>query len=528
MACVIGLVAATTGHEFGPTDAITIPVLKRHLTFIASDALEGRETLSPGLHAAAEYLAAALDKAGARPAGDAGSYFQHIGIRRSLIDAEHASITLGALRFAYGDDFLVTRPGTGSGGLVYAGQGWRIPSRHVDPFKDIDPGGRVLVVIPGPSLPDEMNRGTDYTTAEDNAKATGAAGIISVASFQQLSSWNRSREYGEQGTLAVDRLTPKDGVPTVLAGPRLISALFRGEREDGAHIAARATDRVPGDSFPLTAAKSVTMTLPATVSVEDTMNVVAVIEGSDPVLRQEYVALGAHLDHLGRHKPTGRAAAPAGADDIYNGADDDGSGTVALLAMAEAVAAGPRPKRSLLFVWHTGEEHGSWGAKYFTTFPTVPLDRVVAQLNVDMIGRSKLPGDDVPADAVLTGPSEVYIVGSRRLSQELGETCAKVDQAFLGLSLNYKYDAPDDPEHIYERSDHYEYAQHGIPVAFYFTGLHADYHQPSDEVSRIDFDKLQRVSQTILATAWTLANAPSRPRLDGGRTTDHVLPTTDH
>ncbi len=309
-------------------------------------------------------------------------------------------------------------------------------------------------------------------------------------------------------------MTPKDGIPTVLAGPRLVSALFRGEREDGPHIANRATDRTPGDSFPFTPTKSVTMTMPAAISVEDTVNVVAIVEGSDPVLRQEYVALGAHLDHLGRHKPSAREAAAANGDEIYNGADDDGSGTVALLAMAEAVAAGPRPKRSLLFVWHTGEEHGSWGAKYFTTFPTVPLDRVVAQLNVDMIGRSKLPGDNAPADEVLTGSSEVYIVGSKRLSQDLGDTCARVDQAFLGLSLNYKYDAPDDPEHIYERSDHYEYAQHGIPVAFYFTGLHADYHKPSDEVSRIDFDKLQRVSQTILATAWTLANAPSRPRLD--------------
>ena len=182
------------------------------------------------------------------------------------------------------------------------------------------------------------------------------------------------------------------------------------------------------------------------------------------------------------------------------------------------LAAGPRPKRSLLFVWHTGEEYGSWGAKYFTAFPTVPLDRVVAQLNVDMIGRSRPKGDDTPEDQVLSGPNEVYIVGSRRLSQDLGDTCDRVDRAFLNLALNYKYDAPDDPERIYERSDHYEYAQKGIPVAFFFTGLHGDYHRVTDEVDRIDFDKLRKVAQTVLATAWTLADAPDRPRLDHAAT----------
>jgi Zn-dependent M28 family amino/carboxypeptidase len=234
------------------------------------------------------------------------------------------------------------------------------------------------------------------------------------------------------------------------------------------------------------------------------------------MLRHEYVALGAHLDHLGRESQRAtHAGGQTGKDDIYNGADDDGSGVVALLQMAEAVAAGPRPKRSLLFVWHTGEEYGSWGAKYFTAFPTVPLDHIVAQLNVDMIGRSRQKGDDTPEDQVLSGPNEVYIVGSRRLSQDLGDTCDRVDRAFLNLALNYKYDAPDDPERIYERSDHYEYAQKGIPVAFFFTGLHGDYHRVTDEVERIDFEKLQKVAQTVLATAWTLANAPDRPRVNG-------------
>ncbi len=144
----------------------------------------------------------------------------------------------------------------------------------------------------------------------------------------------------------------------------------------------------------------------------------------------------------------------------------------------------------------------------------MPVDHIVAQLNVDMIGRARYPGDSNPGDGQLTGPTEVYLVGSRRLSRELGDTCAAVNDAYMHLKFNYKYDAPDDPEKIYTRSDHYEYAQKGIPVAFFFTGLHGDYHRPSDEVGRIDFSKLQRVARTVLAHGLDARERPCPPRLD--------------
>jgi Zn-dependent M28 family amino/carboxypeptidase len=509
----VAATAAPGTAVFGPTDAITIPDLRRHLNFIASDALEGRAALSAGFRAAAEYIASTLDRMGAMPAGDAGTYFQHVAIRRTTVDPGRSNVALGDRRYRYGDDFLVTSAGTAAGEPVYVGQGWRIPSRKVDPYAGLDVRGRMLVVLHGPANLDLPR--SDYTTAQDNAKALGAAGIVTVASFQGLASWTRAKDLAAEGSLEVDRLASTDPAPAIIAAPSLVADLFRGEREDGAHIAQRATTRDPGESFAFKPGKVLSVNVVASRKLEDTMNVVAVIEGSDPVLKHEYVALGAHLDHLGRNPPSQMVGPRSpGGDDIYNGADDDGSGVVALLSMAEAVAAGPRPRRSLLFVWHTGEEWGSWGAKYFTAFPTVPIESIVAQLNVDMIGRSKPADDTNQGDAILSGPDEVYIVGSRKLSQDLGDTCAEVDRAFLGLSLNYKYDKPDDPEHIYERSDHYEYARRGIPVAFYFTGLHRDYHQPSDEVARIDFEKLQRVSRTILATAWTLANRDERPRVD--------------
>jgi Peptidase family M28 len=518
IACLL-VVLGAAGHapeSFGPTDAITVAGLERHLRFIASDELEGRDALSPGFRAAAGYVAATLTRIGATPAGDAGSYFQHVAIRRTSLDPQQAAVTLGGLGYRYGDDFVVSVPGRATGAMAYVGSGWRVP-RTPDPFAGVDVAHRVLVVVPGPPPRDlgGLVRGSDYTTASDNAAALGAAGVVEIASKAQLGHWDRYRRTASRGTLTVDRLTPPEpALPSILAGPRLAAALFRGEPVDGATIAERAAGGHPGASFPLRAERTISIDVPTVSNLEDTMNVVAVVEGSDPVLRREYVALGAHLDHIGRRsRTTGPAGSPP-ADDINNGADDDGSGVVALLQMAEAVAAGPRPRRSLLFVWHTGEEEGSWGARYFTAFPTVPLDSIVAQLNVDMIGRAKAPGDLDPADASLTGPDEVYIVGSRRLSRDLGDVCARVDRAFLGLALNYKYDAPGDPERIYERSDHYEYALKGIPVAFFFTGLHADYHRPSDEVDRIDFVKLQKVARTVLATAWTLANEPGRPRLD--------------
>jgi len=506
-------------EQFGPVDHIGVRELRQHLEFIASDALEGRDALSPGFRDAAEYVAARLREDGVTPAGDNSTYFQDVGIRRTTVDATHATVTLGETHFTHGSDFLAPSPGKASGGLVYVGHGWSVPAKQLDPFQGIDVKGKWLVILPGspveltPSDLAKMVADVDFVQPEANARRLGAIGIVKLPSSYDLNHWERdTRRETTRGELVVDRLNPPVAkLPQITAAVSLIDALFKGETDDGAKMISRAERRDAGASFALNPAKCFSVDVPTSVRIEHTMNVVAIVEGRDPTLKSEYVALGAHLDHLGRSTDEKLAK---GGDDINNGADDDGSGVVALVTMAGAVAKGPRPKRSLLFVWHTGEEYGSWGAQYFVAFPPVPIDRIVAQLNVDMIGRSKYPGVSNPGDGLLTGPSEVYLVGSRRLSREFGDTCATVNDAYLHLKFNYRYDATDDPEKIYTRSDHYEYARKGIPVAFFFTGLHGDYHRPSDEVSRIDFSKLQRVARTVLATAWTLANAPTRPRLD--------------
>ncbi|HYY94270.1 MAG TPA: M28 family peptidase, partial [Pyrinomonadaceae bacterium] len=237
----------------------------------------------------------------------------------------------------------------------------------------------------------------------------------------------------------------------------------------------------------------------------------AVFEGKDSVLKKEYVALGAHYDHVGTNNPGCR---PVGNDNICNGADDDGSGTTSLITMAEAFAKGPRPKRSILFVWHAGEEKGLWGSEYFTRFPTVPLNQVVAQLNIDMIGRSKKPGDTNPANRMLTGPEEIYVIGSRMMSDELADENEAVNRAYLNIKYNYHYDAPNDPERLFYRSDHFNYAKHGVPIIFFFDGVHEDYHRPTDSPDKIDYQKMQSVARTIFILASELANAPTRPVID--------------
>jgi hypothetical protein len=253
------------------------------------------------------------------------------------------------------------------------------------------------------------------------------------------------------------------------------------------------------------------------VRTQLTKNVVGVVEGADPQLKSTYVAFGAHYDHVGyaegevtnetgprRAGAPGRVTAGAENDRIWNGADDDGSGTVAIMALARAFAEGPKPKRSLIFVWHAGEERGLWGSRYFADYPTVPMASIVAQLNIDMIGRNR---DDKASEA-----NTVYLVGSDRISSELHALNQAANAAMSKpLTLDYEFNDPNDLEQIYYRSDHYSYAAKGVPIIFFTTGLHPDYHANTDEVSKIEFDKMTRITQMVYETGLRLANLDHAP-----------------
>jgi len=244
------------------------------------------------------------------------------------------------------------------------------------------------------------------------------------------------------------------------------------------------------------------------VAVKDAppaQNVVAILDGADPNLKDQFVVLSAHYDHL----KTGDKG------EVYHGADDDGSGTVSVLEIAQAFSVGPRPRRSILIVFHTGEELGLFGSEFNTDYePVVPLDKLVTNLNIDMVGRSRPPGDDDPRDAHLTDKDSIYIIGADKLSSELNKLNEETNLATSRMKFDYMYNDEKHPERFYYRSDHYNYAKHGIPIIFYFTGVHRDYHKPTDVVEKIDFEKMERIGRMIFATGWRVANLDHRLVVD--------------
>lgn len=237
-----------------------------------------------------------------------------------------------------------------------------------------------------------------------------------------------------------------------------------------------------------------------------TNNVIGIIEGSDPKLKDEYVVVSAHYDHVGTRTE--------GTDRIFNGADDDGSGTVALLEMAQALTLGAKPKRSIMFVWFAGEERGLWGSEHFTSNPPVPLESMAANLNIDMIGRSWTPDMGQEWKERVSPQDGIFVIGSKLMSTRLGQICEQVNKEYLQLKYDFKYDDPKDTERLFYRSDHYNFAKRGVPAIFYFDGIHPDYHQVTDEVKTIDFYKMEIVTRTVFATAWTIAMEKEKPKVD--------------
>ena len=504
-------------------ETINAKQLREYLSYIASDEMEGRDTPSKGLDATAKFIAEKLGRWRFKPAGDDGTFFQKIALRRDAIDGTKSSAQIDGQKFSFGEGFLPSAvQATLQGPLVFAGYGWVIKSKNVNPYEGIDVKDKIIVVMgqPFPGLPRGVTRaelagrqGVDWSSPANYAQQHGAKGVLVIPDPQTLQSWEQIRARASQGgRLVVEKFaTTQQNAPAVsnvLMSMDMTTALLKGEKFDATTLVNKSNAGEALPSFELSSGKNVTVNVTVKNERPMTQNVVAVWEGSDPKLKNEYVALGAHYDHVG-------ICAPAAEDKICNGADDDGSGTTAMLAMAEALArAKQRPKRSVLFVWHTGEEKGLWGSRYFAENPTVPLDKIVTQLNMDMIGRSKKDGDTNPRNQTLSGPHTVYVIGSKMMSTELGELSERVNASYLNLQYDYKYDDPADPNRFFFRSDHINYARKGIPIIFYFDGVHVDYHRAGDEPDKIDYEKLQKVTRTVYVTLWEIAIRPTRPKVD--------------
>ena len=510
LAAPLGGTPALAQQHPGSAELITAEQLRDYLFFIASDEMEGRRAPSRGLDLTAKFIAMNLSRWGLTPAGDDGTFLQMIELESSTLNTTASFVEVGGRRFAFGDGFLAAQTaGGGTGELIYASHGWVIPQQGIDPYEGIDVSGAVVVVTG--SLPPGVGRdqigGDDVRRPAQYLSENGAAMMITVPNRRTLQRWERSAQMaGRRGRTRVVGLDSGGmTLPSVTASEAMIEAIFAHTAMTPETVMATASGDNPGAPFAL----GTTASFEIDVDTETvwTQNVVGIVEGTDADLKDEYVALGAHYDHVG-------IGNPVDGDAIYNGADDDGSGTTAMLAMAEAFAKGERPKRSILFVWHTGEEVGMWGSRYINEKPPVPPRQIVAALNIDMIGRSRPEGDTNPANDELTGPNEVYVIGPGVQSAELGEILDGVNESYLGLEFNRLYDAVDHPQRFFFRSDHINYARNGIPIAFFFSGVHEDYHRPSDHADKIDYEKMLKITRTIYASAWELATRAGRPKLN--------------
>lgn len=537
VAAKTSVTSATFAAAREDANDITAAKMKETLYYIASDEMAGRDTPSEGLDKTAKYIADRLAKLKLKPAGDDGTYFQRIELNKSEVDREKSRAELAGRAFSVGTDFLPagTTNGEAEGPLVYVGHGWVIKSKNINPYEGLDVKDKIMIIAGGgANTPPGMNANQikalpagDWEDPAAYARRHGAKGIVFVPrTFER--AWRFSSSMGARPTYQVTRFVEaasgedsggaQSGARPVSIYPSaaMLDAIFAGEQATGAAILKQAVADAPLKGFALAPDKRLRFSVALKKTTAMTQNVVAVLEGKDKTLKKEYVAVGAHYDHVGVGRPDKTG------DTIYNGADDDGSGTTAVLAMAEAFAKGKRPKRSILFVWHAGEEKGLWGSEYFTKYPTVPLQSIVAQLNIDMIGRSKRAGDTNPENAMLSGPNEIYVIGSKMMSTELAGWSEGVNSAYLNLKFNYHYDEPSDPERLFYRSDHYNYAKAGIPIIFYFDGVHEDYHRPSDSPDKIDYQKMEKVTRTIFILGSEIANNQKRPVVDKQLSSDRL------
>jgi hypothetical protein len=527
----------------GGIGAIKSLDLRDWLTYVASDELEGRAVFSAGFGLAAGYVSDHLHAWGVKPSGDHGSYLQTVrvlGVKTTSRSTVSVTVNGETRTFADGDGITFPKNMGGKRRLTverveFAGYGLDAPGAgHVDfRGKDVKNAAVIWLGTSGPKNIDQAvfrrvlsGRGR-YATEQLGAAAS--IGPVSEAGGAGRAGGAAGAAGGGRGVplpaadfTTVQRLDAPVP-PAVTANDAFFTFLFSQApvKYDELKRRASAQDELPSFRVP---GATIVFNVDADyqiVRTQLTQNIVGMVEGSDPQLKSTYVAFGAHYDHVGyaegevsrgdngarRAGAPGRVTPGAEEDRIWNGADDDGSGTVAIMALAKAFAEGPKPRRSLIFVWHTGEERGLWGSRYFADYPTVPMDRIVAQLNIDMIGRNR---DDKASEA-----NTVYLVGSDRISTELHALNRAANAALpKPLTLNYEFNDPADLEQIYYRSDHYSYAAKGVPIIFFTTGLHPDYHANTDDVSKIEFDKLTRITQMVYETGLRLANLDHPPARD--------------
>ncbi len=498
-------------------DAISAEQVAWDLAFLASDELRGRNTPSPGFDMAADYITARLARAGLKPGGDRGSFRQHYELHETRVDTNAATLEIAGQRFAFGRDFAMRSlagPLSAELPVVYVGHGWVIPGRKIDSYAGVDVKGK-LVLAHGPrALPQgvevqQLGRiAIDAETPLAAAAARGAAGVLFITQAAELIRWDEAKG---QNTVRRELEPPVPSayaalpITSLLLTPPVTTALLEGEMVNGP-VALRVGEPAAFPAaFQLKKMARVHVPVSAT-TVYRPYNVTAILEGSDPKLKDEAVTVFAHLDGaVGSREIAG--------DAVYNSADDNASGSAALLNIAEQMAAAPRPKRTIVFVWDSGEEQGLWGTRWFIHSPPIPLARVVAHVNVDMIGASRRPGSADAASNLVTERNEVFVIGPQALSRQASVLLDRVNESYLKLKYNRQYDTPDS-EFFYPRTDAGPFLERGILTIGFTTGIHNRYHLPADEARALDPVQVHVIARTVLASVWMLGDAAERPGID--------------
>jgi len=513
MRVVVGLLILACGYSsIAQTDSASVygntilaGDLKKHLEIIASDKYEGRETGRKGQKMAAEYIANHFKSIGV-PGGNKGEYYQEFPL--IIQHSGGTDISINDKKYRFIDDFYFYRGFNDTSFItdevVFVGYG--IEDKRYSDYKNIDVKGKVIMVLAG----EPFKKGKSIITRSKEAspwsmnwrmkmqaaKDKGARAILIVPENIQQNVLTMIH-YIESSSMVLDRgkVTPSQRLTNFYISPKMADEILKETGETIESLRSKITKK----TITLTCKTKVTVEMHREIEKLSSENVLGFIEGTDK--KEEIVILTAHYDHIGIDLKN---------NEVYNGADDDGSGTVAIMEIAEAFALakaeGKGPRRSVLIMPVAGEEKGLLGSEYYSENPVYPLANTVVDLNIDMIGRL----DEKHAD----DPNYVYIIGSTMLSKELHEVNEAANSKHTKLDLDYEFNTIDDPNRYYYRSDHYNFAKKGVPVIFYFNGVHVDYHKPTDTVDKINFDKMETITRLVFYTAWQLANKEKRIEVD--------------
>ena len=495
-------VGPKTGQQvdnMGPltyAETITEAELKDHLYIYASDEFEGRDTGQPGQKKAVEYLKAQYMDMGIPAAKSNGDYFQDVPLIVSKLPT--GTITINGNTYTNGEGLLTFSNATGNyDNIVYVNNG--IEDGNYSDYSGVDVNGKIVLMKAG----EPMNADGTYTISGNTEKSVWSNMSESLGKRMEL-----AHSKGAIGVLYFD----KDNYDrfkrrfVFMQGNDSGQMSLKADKNEGffnffidSSIAEQILPNIKSENKTKIVPVDLGLNIASNDEVIHSENVVAVLKGTEKP--NEYIVISSHLDHVGINKE----------GEIYNGADDDGSGTVGMLEIAEAfktaAEAGHGPKRSIVFLHVTGEEKGLLGSKYYTDYdPIFPLSETVANLNIDMIGRidPERKGDR----------NYIYLIGSDKLSTELHNISEEVNKKFMNIELDYTYNDENDPNRFYYRSDHYNFAKNNIPIIFYFNGTHADYHQPGDTPDKINYDLLENRSRLVFLTAWELANRNDRIKVD--------------